>query len=259
MTPTIQSLARGLKILDILGASGEPLLLGDIASRFTIDRSSVFRLVSTLVKCGYVIQDPGTKRYRLGYRVLALAGAAGGPSRLDELARPVMEDIVGATGQNTHLAVRDGADVVFIAVNQPTTAVSLNIAVGTREPAAVTALGKALIAFMPGDARRTLLARIDYPAYTEKSPAGAEALECDLETVRRARLAVDEEAYRVGVTCLAAPVFDHMGQVCYAIGISGLSAAIAPHIDRYRDLVRDAGARLSTRLGHKADAPLQSG
>ena len=246
---TIQSLERGLKILDILGKAGEPLLLGEIAGHFSIDRSSVYRLVGTLAKCGYVLQDPATKRYSIGFRILALSGAVSRQSHLDERVRPVMADIVARTGQNTHLAILDGTEVVFIAVDQPKSAVTLNITVGTREPASVTALGKSLIAFMPAADREGFLSAIEFKPYTPKSITTATAAQRDLERVRRDRLAVDDEEYRPGIVCLAAPVFDHLKQVRYAIGISGLRDAIKPHENTYRRIIREAGAHLSAQLG----------
>ncbi|MFH1983514.1 MAG: IclR family transcriptional regulator [Pseudomonadota bacterium] len=248
-TATIQSLERGLTILDILGKAGRPLLLGEIAAHFPIDRSSVFRLLSTLVKCGYVLQDPGTKRYAIGYRVLALSGSAGSQFGLDALARPVMGDIVARTGQNTHLAILDGTEVVFITVDQPQSAVSLNITVGTREPAAVTALGKSLIAFMPDTERQRFLSGIEFKKYTPKSVLTAAALERYLIQVRSDRLAMDDEEYRRGIVCFAAPVFDHLKQARYAVGISGLSDAIKPHAHEFGRIIKDAGAQLSARLG----------
>ncbi|MBI9083625.1 MAG: IclR family transcriptional regulator [Desulfobacterales bacterium] len=248
-TTTIQSLERGLKILDILGQAGKPLLLGDIAGHFSIDRSSVFRLVSTLAKCGYVLQDPETKRYSIGFRVLALSGAVSSQSRIDDLVRPVMVDIVSKTGQNTHLAILDGTEVVFIAVDQPTAAVSLNITVGTREPASVTALGKSLIAFMPAEERKAFLSGIQFKKYTPKSITHASDLELNLEPVRKDRLATDDEEYRAGIVCFAAPVFDHLKQPRYAIGISGLRDAIKPREEKYREIVRQAGIHLSAQLG----------
>lgn len=248
-TGTIQSLERGLKILDILGQAGKPLLLGEIAEHFSIDRSSVFRLVTTLVRCGYAFQDPETKRYAIGYRVLALSGAASSQSRLDELARPVMADIVARTGQNTHLAVLDGSDVVFIAVDQPQSAVTLNITVGTREPAWVTALGKTLLAFLPDKERSTFISGIRFQKYTFRTATNAADLEKELASVRSTRLAVDDEEYRPGIVCFAAPVFDHLKQARYAVGISGLRDAIKPHESVYGDIVREAGIHLSVQLG----------
>ena len=94
--------------------------------------------------------------------MLALSGAVSSQSRIDGLVRPVMAEMVVETGQNTHLAVLDDTEVVFIAVDQPTTAVSLNITVGTREPAAVTALGKSFIRLhaRPGTKSRFIQDRI---------------------------------------------------------------------------------------------------
>jgi len=249
-TTTIQSLERGLIILDIIGKAGRPLLLNEIAEHFTIDRSSVFRLIGTLAKNGFVIQDPETKRYAIGYRVLELSGCLSSQSYIENLMRPIMKRIVAATGQNTHLAVLDRTEVVFIAVEQPQDPVTLNITVGTREPAVVTALGKSLLAFSEPSELNALLAAAEFIPYTTKSIASAVELRKDLEAVRADLVARDDEEYRPGIICFAAPIFDHRDQACYSIGISGLRDAIRPHANDYQAIVMRAGAEASALMGH---------
>lgn len=254
MGNTIQSLERGLKILDIIGKSDRPLSLNDIAENFSIDRTSVFRLLSTLVKNKYVIQIPETKKYSLGYRVLELSGAVSNFSYIERLIRPIMRKIIIQTRLNTHLAILDEDEVVFLAIEQPTDPVSLNISVGTREPAVVTALGRSLLAFETPEVLDKKLSEITFKRYTKKSIRSSTALKNILTKVKSDLLAFDNEEYHMGIMCFAAPVFNHYKQAKYAIGISGLREAIEPNIKQYGDLIRQAGKEASLLLGYPSNA-----
>lgn len=251
MGTTIQSLERGLQILDILGAGSQPLSLNEIAGHFSIDRSSVFRLVSTLLKCGYVIQDEATKRYSLSYRVLELAGVFSCQSNIEALIKPVMRDVIGETNQNTHLAVLDGDQVIFLMVEHPRDHLSLNITVGLREPAVVTALGRSLLAFQPAEYLDQMLSGHQFIHYTDRSIQNRTQLKKCLKTVKRDLVAVDDEEYRPGIMCIAAPVFDHSRKARYSLGITGLREVIKPCLESYRTSVRTAGIRASELLGYR--------
>lgn len=248
-TTTIQSLERGLKILSILGKSHHPLPLSDIAAHFELDRSSVFRLISTLIKSDFVRQDPVTKRYSLGFRVLELAGAFSEYSNIESAIRPIMRRVCEATRQNTHLAVMDHNEVVFIAVEQPRESVSLNVAVGTREPAMVTALGRAFIAFLPSTELEAAVAAATLKTYTRTTITVKDELLSTLQRVRKDRLAYDNEEFKPGIACFAAPVFNHHRNVLYTIGISGSAEMIRPRVKEYGNIVRLAGIEASSLLG----------
>jgi len=247
---TIQSLERGLVILNIMGKAKKPLLLNEIAEHFDIDRSSVFRLVSTLVKNRYVNQNPDTKQYTLGNRILELSGAFSDSSYIESLIRPVLKSVLLKTQQNTHLAILDGQEVVFLAVEQPNDPITLNISVGTREPSIATALGKSLLAFLEPQKLDSFLAGTNLIQYTPKSIKTIAGLKKELAKVRKNRLAFDNEEYRSGINCFAAPIFNHQNNVPYSIGISGLRDIVKPHIEEYGEIVRLAGIEASELLGH---------
>lgn len=248
-TTTIQSLERGLKILSILGKSHRPLPLSEIAVHFKLDRSSVFRLISTLMKSDFVRQDPDTKRYSLGFRVLELAGSFSEYSNIESVIRPIMRRVCDATRQNTHLAVMDRSEIVFIAVEQPRESVTLNVSVGTREPAMVTALGRAFIAFLPASEMESAVAASNLKTYTRTTITARDDLIAALQRVRKERLAYDNEEYKPGIACFAAPVFNHRREVLYTIGISGSAEMIRPRLKEYGNIVRLAGIEASSLLG----------
>ncbi|HEY9162944.1 MAG TPA: IclR family transcriptional regulator [Desulfomonilia bacterium] len=246
---TIQSLERGLTILTILAKAGSPMTLNEIAASFKIDRSSVFRLIKTMVKAGFIYQDNDTKRYSLGFKVLELAGSFSDNLRLEEFLRPIMKDVCRRTNQNTHLAILDRGEVVFIAVEQPRDAITISISIGTRESATQTALGRAILAFMEKNTIDEIIRISPLERYTPKSIVSKTELYSALSGIRDSRLAVDNEEYKPGVICFASPVLNHKGQVVCSIGISGLDRLIMPHYDEYGETVKEAAIKASALLG----------
>lgn len=250
MALTIQSLERGLDILTVIGKSGSPLSLVEIAEQFTIDKSSVFRLIKTLEGKGFVTQDKETKKYTLGHRVLELSGYFSESNAIERLIRPILKSVALRTHQNTHLAVIERQEVVFIAVEQPRDKVTLNLAVGTREPAGVTALGKALMAFQAEEETRALVAAMEFKQYTDRTIIGAKEMLIELDRVRKERVAYDREEYKTGIACIASPVMDHRRRAIYSIGISGPKELIIPHLDDYGAIVKQAGQEASLLMGY---------
>jgi IclR family transcriptional regulator, KDG regulon repressor len=245
---TIQSLDRGIQILGILGRAQGPLALSEIAEHFELDRSSVFRLLGTLVKHGLASQDAETKRYTLGVRIIELAGAFGEQAHLDRV-RPLLRKICTETRQNAHLAYLDRAEVVFVAVEQPRRGMSIHIPVGTREPAFCTALGKALLAFLGEKELDRALAATTWTCFTKKTPVTPAHLKKELDAVRRQMLARDVEEYRKGIVCYAAPVIDNRGEARYSVGISGQCDSMRPHAKAFSEIIREAGREASIILG----------
>ncbi len=252
MAQTIQSLDRGLKILEILGKSDGPLSLNEITRYFDIDRSSIFRLLGTLVVHNFVYQDPDTKKYMLGFKIMELSGAFGEQTKIETFVRPVLKYVCEKTQQNTHLAMLHGRDVVFIAVEQPRNSLSMHISVGTREPAYATALGKVLIAFMPQHEKEMLLRDVKLHKYTSNTITSIAAYKKHLDDIMNNKFAIDNEEYRLGVVCIAAPVFNHRGVVEYSIGISGSREQILPTLDKYISVIKDAGTEASRLFGMPA-------
>ncbi len=250
---TIQSLERGLEILNILSRSSGPMSLNEISGNFTIDRSSVFRLVTTLVRAGYVRQDDTTKRYSLGYRVLELAGSFNEHVHIENIIRPVMRRVLEKTMQNTHLAVLDGIDMVFIAVEQPKSSITMSASIGTREPAWVTALGRAFLAFLPSDEQEQVIISSKVKKYTPNTISSVRDLRKNLEHVRETRLAMDNEEYKPGVVCFAAPVLDHRKRSIFSVGISGPVNLILPHTEEIGNIIKNAGIEISALLGCTPD------
>jgi IclR family pca regulon transcriptional regulator len=221
---TSQSLERGLAILSAF-RSGRPLLgVSELARDVGLSRSTAHRYISTLAGLGYLDQDPGSRKYRLGPRVLDLGFSAINSMDLREVAAPHLQALSDETGHTVNMAVLDGADIVYIdrcrTSQRGQRDIDLNLHIGSRLPAYCTSMGKVLLAALPDDECREVLERVDFAQRGPNTLTARDELLRELEHVRRAGLAVNNEELAYGLRSIAAPVHEQSGDVVAAINLA---------------------------------------
>ena len=165
-TGTSQSLARGLAILSTFHSDRPLIGVSELSRGLDLSRSTVHRYVATLAKLGYLQQDPDSKRYRLGPKVLDLGFSALNSMDLLEVSAPHLRQLSDETHRTVNVAILEGVDVVYIercrAARPGQQEIDLNLHVGARLPAYCTAMGKAILAFVPEDLLEETIARIEF-------------------------------------------------------------------------------------------------
>jgi IclR family pca regulon transcriptional regulator len=254
-----QSLERGLAILSAL-ASGPPLLgISDLARTVGLTRSTAHRYVATLTRLGYLDQDPATRKYRLGPRVLDLGFSAINSMELREIAAPHLRQLSDETGHTVNMGILDGVDIVYIercrSSQQGQREIDLDLHVGSRLPAYCTSLGKVLLAFLPKDLQREALSRIEFTKRGPNTLTGKTTLSAELARVREKGIAVNNEELAYGLRSIAVPVRSQSGDAVAAINL-----AVHRSLMSMEDLVRRlspalerTAAQVSMRLGHRHD------
>lgn len=246
----VRSVAKAVRLIEALGSDPGTFGVSDLARRLEMDKSSVSRMLRTLEQGGFVTQDADTQRYSLGLAFGILGHKALRRIELHRVARPTIEKLADVTGECSHIAILADNRALYIDQAPPRRGVVVDSPIYTLAPLHCTALGKALLAFQPDNARERLLASMRFEQFTRRTILDRATLESHLAQVVRNRVAHDDEEYSVGVRCIAAPVFKIDGVACGAIGISGPSPRLTD--DRVRDweiVVRDEAAALSQRLG----------
>ena len=239
----IQSLARGLKILDLLGQNPDGASITELAEILDVDKGSASRLVSTLARYGYAEKDEVTRRYHPGPQVVSLSRSVLTRLPLREAAKPFLRQLMERTGECAHLAVPAQGKVLYIDQVESPATLRVNAEVGTMNPLHCTALGKALLAF-GNIAMPTELVR-----FTTNTIRSKRTLAQHLEQVRQSGYAVDDEEFDPGVRCIAVPVFDFRGKLVGSIGISGPSSRVTPEkLPTLAAIVVEIGKALSERL-----------
>lgn len=239
----IQSLARGLKILDLLSQSQDGISITELAETLGVDKGSASRLVSTLARYGYAEKDDVSRRYHLGPQVVSLSRSVLTRLPLREAAKPFLRQMMERTGECAHLAVPAQGKVMYIDQVESPATLRVNAQVGTMNPLHCTALGKVLLAF--GD--------LDFPdpleAFTPRTLTDPETLHLHLDEVRRLGYAVDDEEFDPGVRCIAVPVFDFRNKVVGSMGISGPATRVtSERLPELAATVVEIGKALSERM-----------
>jgi len=245
---SVQSVDRALALVEVLASAASSLPLTELTRRARLNISTGHHLLATLVKWGYVAKAPG-RRYALGARGLHLGQAFLQQVELPRRAQPHLERISEDTGETVHLAVLQGDAVITLIKLEGRHAVRVDAGiVGAldADAAHATALGKALLAWLPEQEVRRILAARGMAAFTPHTITDPDALIEELRLVRRSGHAVDREEFLPGVICIGAAIRNHLGAVVGAISASApASRATSGHMARMREGVMTAARELS--------------
>jgi IclR family transcriptional regulator, acetate operon repressor len=219
-TPSIQSLNRGLSILEAVALSPTPVPLKDLTTLLGIDRSNVFRLANTLRERRFLANPEGRKDYVLGPSTWRLARKYG-RSRLITLCHDDVRALADETGETAHLAVREGSQALFldhhVAEGQVLT---VSGQTGEYVPLHNTAHGKALVADCSLAELEVILGTAPLRATTKKSIVSLKRLAEVCARTRVDGVATDDGEFLEEVRCVAAPVRDQDGRIVASVGIS---------------------------------------
>ncbi|CEP67980.1 Transcription regulator IclR, C-terminal [Moorella glycerini] len=250
----VQSLEKGLKILEALAAAAEGVGLSDLSRRLGLNKSTVYRMLTTLKAYGYVDQEPVTGKYILGLKILDLSGSL--LDRLDvrTIAHPYLKELAARSQEVAHMVVRDGPEAVYVDKVEGNRTIRMYSQIGRRVALHSTAVGKAILAFLPPEEVEKIIASRDLPRFTPRTITTLPALHGELEQVRQRGYAIDDGENEEGIRCVGAPIFDYRGQVVAALSISGPTVHVTPErVPELGQLVRWAGEEISRRLGYKQE------
>jgi len=246
----IQSVSKAIRLLEELGKASSGFGVLELARTLEMDKSSVSRLLRTLEQSEIVTQDPGSRRYALGLGLAALGQKALKRLNVRELALPVLRQLSDVTGECAHLAVLAQGRALYLEQTESPRGIGIETPVGTLAPLYCTALGKVLLAFQAQEKREKLLSGLVFEPYTRRTMIDLSAFVSHIERVIHNGIAIDDEEFSIGIRCMAAPVFNHAGQVCGAIGFSGPSPRVSDErMQVWGELLANEARALSRKLG----------
>lgn len=249
MNGGVQSLDRAIDLLELIAGTGTPQPLSALATASGLPTPTTHRLLRALVRRGYARQD-GSRRYTLGARLIHLGDVAG--KLLAGWAEQRLAELRDLTGETANLALLDGDEVVYVAQAPSRHQMRMFTEPGRRFPPHCTAVGKALLAELPDEHARAMIARTGLPPRTANTVTDAAGLFRQLEAIRRRGYAVDDGEQEVGVRCLAVAIPN--GPLRTAISVSGPAARLTSRQARACvPALRCAAAQLGETLNGKED------
>jgi DNA-binding IclR family transcriptional regulator len=216
---TNAAVLKALDILDLLGQSAQPLALREIAQLLAQPESTTHRLLASLAARGYVRQT-GQGTYFLGWKLVTLAQALGDLSRLPQLLRPQLQDLVRQVGHAVNLAVLNQQLLIYLDCQTPLEGLSVYTAPGSTAPVHATAAGKVLLAHLPESERNALCNQLTLSRYTARTLTTLTDLQLELAEIQARGYALDREEYFEGVTCIAAPLLDSRKRAIATISLT---------------------------------------
>jgi IclR family acetate operon transcriptional repressor len=224
-TQPVQSLDRGLFLLEAVARSPDPVPLGELTDQLGIDRSSVFRLAHTLKRRGFLANPNGRKDYVLGPSIWRLSQKYNWSRALVTLCRERLKALAETTGETAHLAVRQGREALFIDhYASPSQIVVVSGQAGEFLPLYCTAHGKALLADFGLAELRSIFGSKPFRRHSPRTIVSIEQLAKACAKIRLEGFALDDAEYRRDVRCLAAPIRDNDGTVIASMGVSAPTA-----------------------------------
>ena len=250
----INSILRASAILKSFAGEQTHLRISELARRLGLDRSTTYRILLSLEKCGLVEKDEKTGEYALGLAAFELGNAYLRRMDFIQLSKPVMAELAQKVQETVHLAVLSDTEIFYVDKAESPRALGVMSKIGQRGPLHCTALGKVLLAYHPEEEQMKIIRKIKLLPYTPKTITSRQRLLEELKVVRKQGYALDHREIEEDVECIGAPIRDHRGNVIAALSISGPQKKINTTGEKqFVSSVVEATALISSKLGYRED------
>lgn len=251
-----QSIERGLAILSSFKPSRPLMGVSELARENGLGRSTTHRYVATLCALGYLEQDPPSRKYRLGPKVIDLGFSAINSMELRAISQPYLQRLSDETGYTANMAILDDTDIIYIercrSSKKGQSEVELDLHVGSRLPAYCTSMGKVLLAYLPDEDRDDRLDRSPLKRHGPNTVTDREALVAELERVRATGIAINNEEIAFGIRAIAVPVRGRSGNVVASVGfgVHNSWVRIEDLVLQLTPILQNTAVEISARVGY---------
>lgn len=245
----LSSVATAARILREFGKHGTQFGVTQLARRVGVGKSTAHRIIWTLVEEGLLEKVEETGLFRLTTTMRALGASAETAQRLHEAATIPLDRLRRKTNGTLHLAILDGLDVLYVERREGPGAIPVFRAIGTRTSAHATSSGKVLLAFLPVDHQRHLIADMRLTPKTPRTITSRREFLAELEKVRHQGYAENRGESEPGMCSIAAPVRDPLGQVIASVSVAEYVGNVDAGLRHLAGPVVETARRISSGLG----------
>src|ERR1700735_3384520 len=248
----ITALQRGLRLLHIFSESPHGLTAKHVAQRSRLPVSTVHRFLANLEGAGF-LNCSGDGVYHLGIACFAIGQVALGQLDIRRVSLPYLQELNRQTRETIHLTVRHGLSAVYVEKLDSPEQLRIHSRIGAAVPLYCTAVGKVMLAYMPDDERAKVLPQLGLRCLTPNTVGNLQELDVELYRVRKNGYACDLEEHELHIRCVAAPIWDHKGEVSASVSITAPMVRMAvTRLRQLAPLIQTAGLQISRELGYPA-------
>lgn len=218
---TVQSVDRALIILEILQGEPDGLGVTELSTELKVSKSTAHRLLMSLLKKGFVQQDPENQKYRLGLKLIEFGQTVSNNIDIRKVASSHLRRLAEKTGETAHLVIQERSEIVYIDKIESSATIRMFSNIGKRAPMHCTGVGKAILAFLPQQEILDIVEDKGLEKFTHKTIINIETLLLHLEEIRNNGYSIDDEEHELGIKCAAAPIFNSKGEVVAGISVAG--------------------------------------
>src|SRR6516225_7601804 len=255
-TSHVQSLTRGLSILECLAKSEGGLTLTDVAHRVALPTSTTHRLLSTLERMRYVHQAGNLGLWYVGLQAFTVGSSFLASRDFVAQSHVYMRRLMEQSGETANLAILDGTEAVFIAQVQCREMMRILVKLGSRVPLHASGVGKAIFAALPDEQIDAILKVKGLPRITGNTIVAPETMWAALKVIRHRGYSFDDEEHAPGTRCVAATIYDEHSEPLGAISLAGPSSRLPDErIKQLGLIVAHIAEELTRKLGGRWPHP----
>jgi len=245
-----KSALRVLQIMEYVAAQRDGFTHTDLARALDIPKSSLTGLLRDLVSTGYLHKSADSGIFTIGVQVLPLANAYLRGVNIVRLGQPIIGRLFAKIHEYSMLCIPSELEYVIVCAESVPTPVAHSLQIGHRGPLFCSAVGKAMLAFMPPEQRDGILRKSDRKPLTPHTKTDLKSIKADLDNVRARGIAVSSEENFVGVIGVASPVLNASGVPVASIGVAlPVGNYQAKHAEQIEIEVMQAAREFSGQLG----------
>jgi IclR family acetate operon transcriptional repressor len=240
------------QLLEALSCPEAGVPLEELTERIHLPKTTVYRLLYSMSKLGYVEQNPATNRYLLSQQFFDLGPNRLPYKRLAAIARPLMEELLCKFEESVNLAVMHAGILIYILVLEGKRSHRAAATVGGHAHLHCTSVGKCIAAHLSPADRQIYLSRYGMPAMTSSTITSPEVLDRELELIRSEGVALDKAENTDGILCIGGPILSSPLTPGAAISVSGPMLHMCEELPRIKEAVRDISMTISAQFATSA-------
>lgn len=220
-TGTVQSVDRALMILEKLKDTPKGLGVTELSTELRVSKSTAHRLLMSLLKKGFVRQDPENQKYMLGLKLIEFGQTVTDHLDIRSVASGHLQQLAEKVEETAHLVIRERSEIVYIDKIESSATIRMFSNIGKRAPMHCTGVGKAILAFLPHQDIAAVIEEKGLEGFTPTTITEPELLFEHLEMIRNRGYSIDDEEHEMGIKCAAAPILNYKGEVVAGISVAG--------------------------------------